>query len=365
LHLCNSKKIKYFTLIKIGISIGDLNGIGPEVVLKTFADNAMLNMCTPIIYASQKSLAWWRKHLQIEGLAFTTITSIDKTIAKQINIIEVWTEDIQIDPGKELPVTGKYAIKSFEAVCKDLQAKKIDAIVTAPISKKNVQSAEFPYHGHTDYLAKLFGNGDALMMMVSDDLRVGLATVHIPITDVSKNISTDGLQRKIEMLAKSLRTDFGIESPKIAVLGLNPHAGEGGTIGQEEKNIITPAIQKLKEKKLMVFGPYSSDGFFGNAQYKHFDAVLALYHDQGLIPFKTLAFDSGVNYSAGLSAVRTSPDHGTAFDIAGKNLADESSFRSAVFAAIDIVTHRNNYVEMTANPLKRNQMNIERAGGVA
>lgn len=352
-------------MIKIGISIGDLNGIGPEVVLKTFADPAMLNLCTPVIYASQKSLAWWRKHLHMDGFNFTVIASIDKTIAKQINVIEVWNEDVQIDPGKELPVTGKYAIKSFEAACKDLGAKKIDALVTAPISKKNVKSNEYPYSGHTDYLAKLFGNNDSLMMMVSDDLRVGLATVHIPLLEVSANLSIEKIQKKIEMLAQSLKKDFAIESPKIAVLGLNPHAGEGGTIGQEEKNIIIPAIQKAKDKKIMAFGPYSSDGFFGNAQYKHFDAVLALYHDQGLIPFKTLAFDSGVNYSAGLSAVRTSPDHGTAFDIAGKNEADESSFRSAVFAAIDIARNRNDFAEMTANPLKRNQMNIERAGGVA
>jgi 4-hydroxythreonine-4-phosphate dehydrogenase len=352
-------------LIKIGISIGDLNGIGPEVILKTFADPAMLNLCTPVIYASQKSLAWWRKHLHMDGFNFAVIASIDKVIAKQINVIEVWNEDVQIDPGKELPVTGKYAIKSFEAACKDLGDKKIDALVTAPISKKNVKSNDFPYNGHTDYLAKLFGGGDSLMMMVSDDLRVGLATVHIPVSEISANLTVEKVQRKIEMLAQSLKKDFAIESPKIAVLGLNPHAGEGGTIGQEEKNSIIPAIQKTKDKKIMAFGPYSSDGFFGNAQYKHFDAVLALYHDQGLIPFKTLAFDSGVNYSAGLNAIRTSPDHGTAFDIAGKNEADESSFRSAVFTAIDIARNRNDFAEMTANPLKRNQMNIERAGGVA
>ncbi|MFM2224606.1 MAG: hypothetical protein RJA07_808 [Bacteroidota bacterium] len=352
-------------MIKIGISIGDLNGIGPEVILKTFGDPAMLNLCTPVIYASQKSLAWWRKHLHMDSFNFSIISSADKVVVKQINVIEVWNEDVQIDPGKELPVTGKYAIRSFEAACKDLGEKKIDALVTAPISKKNVKSNDFPYNGHTDYLAKLFGSGDSLMMMVSDDLRVGLTTVHIPVQEISANLSIEKVQRKIEMLAQSLKKDFAIESPKIAVLGLNPHAGEGGTIGQEEKNIIIPAIQKAKEKKIMAFGPYSSDGFFGNAQYKHFDAVLALYHDQGLIPFKTLAFDSGVNYSAGLSVIRTSPDHGTAFDIAGKNEADESSFRSAVFVAIDIAKNKNNFAEMTANPLKRNQMNIERAGGVA
>ena len=351
--------------MRIAISIGDLNGIGPEVVLKTFADQTLLNQCTPIIYASQKSIAWWRKHIRLDNFNFNTIASADKLIKHQINVVEVWNEELQIDPGKELPVTGKYAVKSLEAACKDLAAGKVDALVTAPISKKNVYSPEFPYNGHTDYLAKLFGNGESLMMMVSDSLRIGLTTVHIPVQDISKNLSIEKVQRKIEMLAQSLKKDFVIESGKIAVLGLNPHAGEGGTIGQEEKTILVPAIQKTKEKKILTFGPYSSDGFFGNAQYKHFDAVLALYHDQGLIPFKTLAFDSGVNYTAGLNIVRTSPDHGTAFDIAGKNEADESSFRSAVFVAIDIARNKKNYEEITANPLKRNQMKIERAGGVA
>ena len=351
--------------MRIAISIGDLNGIGPEVILKTFAEHTILNQCTPIIYASQKSIAWWRKHLKLDNFNFNTITSADKAIAKQINVVEVWNEELEIHPGKELPVTGKYAVRSFEAACKDVAAGKADAIVTAPISKKNVKSNEFPYNGHTDYLAKLFGGNDSLMMMVSDDLRVGLATVHIPLQEISKSLTIEKVQRKLEMLAQSLRKDFAIETPKIAVLGLNPHAGEDGTIGTEEKTVLIPAIQKVKDKKIMAFGPYSSDGFFGNAQYKHFDAVLALYHDQGLIPFKTLAFDSGVNYSAGLSVVRTSPDHGTAFDIAGKNEADESSFRSAVFAAIDIARNKKEFAEMSANPLKRNQMKIERTGGVA
>ncbi len=351
--------------MRIAISIGDLNGIGPEIVLKTFAEPAMLNLCTPIIYASQKSIAAWRKILKLDHFNFNTIASADKAIAKQINVVEVWNEELEIHPGKELPVTGKYAVRSLEAACKALGEGKVDGLVTAPISKKNVHSNEFPYYGHTDYLAKLFGGGESLMMMVSDKIRVGLATVHIPVQDISKNLSTEKVFRKIELLQQSLKKDFAIDSPKIAVLGLNPHAGEGGTIGSEEKTIVIPAIQKAKDKKIMVFGPYSSDGFFGNAQYKHFDAVLALYHDQGLIPFKTLAFDSGVNYSAGLNAIRTSPDHGTAFDIAGKNEADESSFRSAVFTVMDIVRNRKNFAEMTANPLKRGQMNIERAGGVA
>jgi 4-hydroxythreonine-4-phosphate dehydrogenase len=318
-----------------------------------------------VIYASQKSMAWWRKHLKLDHFNFNTIDTADKAIAKQLNVLNVWPEDLQIDPGKELPVTGKYAVKSLEMACKDLAAGKIQALVTAPISKKNVKTNEFPYNGHTDYLAKLFGNNDSLMMMVSDSLRVGLATVHIPLQDISKNLSTDKILKKIELLNLSLKKDFGIDTPKIAVLALNPHAGEGGSIGTEERDIILPAILKAKDKKLLAFGPYSSDGFFGSSQYKHFDAILALYHDQGLIPFKTLAFDSGVNYTAGLSVIRTSPDHGTAFDIAGKNIADENSFRSAVFAAIDIAKNRMSYEEMNANPLKRNQMNIERMNGVA
>lgn len=346
--------------LRIGISIGDLNGIGPEVVLKTFSEPLMLNSCTPVIFASQKSIAWWRKHFKMDSFNFITIKNATEIKDGQINVVNVWDEDLNIDPGKELPVTGQYAVKSLQAACMALDEKKVDCLVTAPISKKNVMSNDFPYNGHTDYLAKLFGkNNEALMMMISDSLKVGLVTVHVPVTEIAQNLSTDKIFKKIELLHESLIKDFGLNAPKIAVLGLNPHAGEQGNIGTEEQQIILPAILKAKEKRMIVNGPFPADGFFGSANYQQFDAVLAMYHDQGLIPFKALSFGNGTNYSAGLSVVRTSPDHGTAFDIAGKGEAMEDSFRTAVFYAIDICRNRIEHAEMTANPLKRTVMDRE------
>ncbi len=345
--------------MKIGISIGDLNGIGPEVVMKTFSEPAMMNLCTPIIYASQKSMAWWRKQLKLDHFNFTNINAVEQAQRGHINVVNVWDEEINITPGKELPVTGQYAIKSLMAACKDLGEGKLAALVTAPISKKNVKSNEFPYNGHTDYLAKLFGKNESLMMMISDTLKVGLVTVHVPITEISKNLSVDKIYKKIELLYQSLQQDFALTAPKIAVLGLNPHAGEGGNIGTEEQQFIIPAIQKAKEKKMVVMGPFPADGFFGSGKTEQFDAVLAMYHDQGLIPFKALSFGNGTNYTAGLSITRTSPDHGTGFDIAGTNVASEDSFRTAVFHAIDISRNKAAYAEASANPLKRSVIEVE------
>jgi 4-hydroxythreonine-4-phosphate dehydrogenase len=345
--------------MRIGISIGDLNGVGPEVVMKTLSEPNMMNLCTPVIYASQKSIQWWRKTLKLDHFNFTTINQVEQAQKNHINVINVWEEDLNITPGKELPVTGQYAVKSFQAACKDLADGKIACLVTAPISKKNTLSNEFPYNGHTDYLAKLFGKGDSLMMMISDSLKVGLVTVHVPVQDISKNLSADKIYKKIDLLYHSLQQDFGLTSPKIAVLGLNPHAGEGGTIGNEEQQFIIPAIQKAKEKKMVVMGPFSADGFFGSGKMDQFDAVLAMYHDQGLVPFKALSFGNGTNYTAGLSVTRTSPDHGTGFDIAGTGVADESSFRTALFHAIDIARNKASFAEANANPLKRSVIEVE------
>jgi 4-hydroxythreonine-4-phosphate dehydrogenase len=351
------------SLPKIAISIGDINGIGPEVILKTFSELPILSLCTPIIYASNKSLSWWRKKLKMDHFNFTEIASADKALAKHVNLINVWDEELQIEPGKELPVTGKYAVKSFIAAAADVKKGLADILVTAPISKKNTKSTEFNFNGHTDYLAKQFGNGDSLMLMVSDNLRIALATVHVPIHEVSKNLNTDKLIKIIDQFSLSLYQDFGINSPKIALLGLNPHAGEQGNIGQEEQTIIIPAIQKLSDKKQMIFGPYAADGFFGSGQYQKFDGILAMYHDQGLIPFKTIAFGSGTNFTAGLSIVRTSPDHGTGFDIAGNGIANEDSFRSAIFAGIDIFRNKQSHAIFTADPLKKSVLKGE--GSVA
>ncbi len=349
--------------MKIAISIGDLNGIGPEVVLKTFSNPLVLAHCTPIIYASQKSTFWWRKHLNL-NVNINLVTEPQQAVAHQLNVINVWTEDLSIDPGKQLPVVGKYAVKSLVKAADDVAAGLADLLVTAPINKSNVYSAEFPHSGHTTYLAERFGkNKESVMMMVSDSLRVGIVTVHIPIAEVSKALSKDLIVKKIEQLHDSIRQDFGIMKPKIAVLSLNPHAGENGLIGSEEKDIISPAVERAKEKGLMAFGPYAADGFFGSESYTKFDAVLAMYHDQGLIPFKTLSFGHGTNFTAGLSIVRTSPDHGTGFDIAGKNEADEASFRQAVYTAMDVYRNRQAYQEMTANPLKKSQLKGE--GSVA
>ncbi len=323
----------------IGFSIGDTNGVGPELIVKVLSDNRLTRHCTPVIYASGKFLSKYKKVLREEKFNFTPINSVDDKLQK-INVISVWQEDIEIQPGVPTEQSGKAAFESLKAATKDLTSGKIDALVTAPISKKNVQQAGFNFPGHTEYITKEAGSKESLMFMVSDNLKVGVVTGHIPLQDVSAAVTKDLIMLKANYLFKSLKKDFGIEKPKLAILGMNPHAGEKGVLGKEENETIIPAIEELKEKGVVAFGPYPADGFFGSFQFDKFDAVLAMYHDQGLIPFKCIAFENGVNFTAGLPVVRTSPDHGTAFDIAGKGIVNDVSFREAIFKAIDIVNNR-------------------------
>lgn len=337
--------------IIVGISQGDINGIGLEVIIKTFLDPQMLEICTPVIFGSNKTASFHRKALNIEDFSFHPIRTISEINHKRANIINVYDEDIVIELGNQTEAGGKYALKSLEAAVDALAQKKIDVLVTAPINKENIQSPDFKFPGHTEYLENKFGTGNSLMFLVSDTLRVAVVTGHIPVTRVAQELTTEKIIQKIRVLNTTLITDFSVRKPKIAVLGLNPHAGDNGVIGDEEQQIIIPAIQKTKEEGLLVYGPYPADGFFGNEAYKNFDAVLAMYHDQGLIPFKTISFNSGVNFTAGLPIIRTSPDHGTAYDIAGKNCASEESFRKAVYLAIDIYKTRKQYTTLISNPL--------------
>lgn len=342
--------------IIVGISIGDLNGIGSEVILKTFEDTRMLELCTPVIFANAKIVSFLRKELNID-IAIHGIDKIEQLVVGKINVLNVWREGVNLELGKNDDVVGSYAIKSFVAATKALKEGLVDVLVTAPINKYNIQSEEFKFPGHTDYLDKEL-EGDALMLMVHDDLRVGLLTDHVPVNEVTKHLNEKLISSKIKTIIQTLKQDFEIEKPKVAVLGLNPHSGDNGVIGQEEEKIIKPALKKLFEAGNMVFGPFSADGFFGSAQYEKYDAVIATYHDQGLIPFKTLSFGNGVNYTAGLNKIRTSPDHGTAYEIAGKGVANHESFKEAVYLAIDIFKKRNDYQELIKNPLKTKEKQL-------
>lgn len=342
--------------IIVGISIGDLNGIGSEVILKTFEDSRMLELCTPVIFANVKILSFIKKNLNSET-PLHGIDKIDQLVKGKINVLNVWKEGVDINFGKNDETIGKYAIKSFVAATDALKEGTIDVLVTAPINKYNIQSDDFKFPGHTDYLDKEL-EGNALMLMVQDNLRVGLLTDHIPVNEVASHITEKLIFQKMETINKALKQDFGITKPKIALLGLNPHSGDNGVIGKEDEEILKPAVKKLFEKGILVFGPYSADGFFGSAQYEKFDAVIATYHDQGLIPFKTLSFGNGVNYTAGLNKIRTSPDHGTAYEIAGKGLAENSSFKEAVYLAIDVYHSRNEYSELVKNPLKTKEKQL-------
>ena len=325
----------------IGITLGDINGIGSEVIIKALADTRMLKLCTPVIYGHSKVLAYYKKQLQIEEFNYSHIKNHENIFFKKINVINCWEDVFEIKTGSVTPEAGKCAFLALEKACDDLKNGYLDALVTGPINKHNIQNEQFTFAGHTEYLTNYFGAKDSLMFLVGEDLRVGVATGHIPLLDVPKAITSNLIVEKVKLMASSLKNDFGILKPKIAVLGLNPHAGEEGLLGQEEIEVIRPAIQQCKEDGLLVFGPYPSDGFFGTGHFKKMDGILAMYHDQGLIPFKTLAFDSGINFTAGLPVIRTSPDHGTAYDIAGKNLADEKSMREAIFLACDIVQARS------------------------
>lgn len=337
--------------VKVGISIGDINGVGLEVIMKTFFDNRMNQVCTPVIYASNKLVSLQRKLLNMNDFQYQTVKSGSEIILRKTNVINCWEEEVNVEFGQETSSGGMYALKSLQAAVTDLKTGLIDVLVTAPINKHNIQSEEFRFHGHTEFLAGSFSISDYLMFLVSDDLRVAVYSGHIPVKDVSAALSQEKIRTKLNLMKRSLKRDFGILKPKIAVLGLNPHAGDEGLLGMEEKEFIIPAVKKSFDEGTFVYGPYSADGFFGSQAYKKFDAVLAMYHDQGLIPFKTISFSSGVNFTAGLPVVRTSPDHGTAYDIAGKGVAKEDSFREAVYAAVDILKQRAEFDEMNANPL--------------
>ncbi len=340
--------------IKLGISIGDINGIGCEVALKTFEDERMLEFCTPIIFASNKTISQQKGDLNID-ITFNGVREASQAIDGKINIVNVWKEVPAIEYGQATKAGGEYAIKSLKAAVKALKEGAIDVLVTAPINKNNIQSEEFKFPGHTDYLAQEL-KGESLMFMVADTLRVGLLTDHIPVKDVANAITSKLIKSKVAIMEKSLKMDFGIRRPKIAMLGINPHSGDKGTIGEEDDKVLAPTIQELFNKGTLVYGPYSADSFFGSDTHKNFDAVLAAYHDQGLIPFKTLSFGKGVNFTAGLDKVRTSPDHGTAYEIAGKSKADESSFKEAVFTAIQVYRNRSEYLELTQNPLQKHKI---------
>jgi len=331
--------------IKVGISIGDLNGIGGEIILKTFEDERILEFCTPILFASIKIASFLKKHFGSE-IVFNSINDMDKAINGKFNVFNVWSNDVKIEFGKEDTKIGEYAVKSLESATKALKDEDIDVLVTAPINKHNIQSKIFNFPGHTDYLAQQL-EGQSLMFMVTDFLRVGLLTDHVPVKEVSKHINKTLIEEKINTIYTSLQKDFRINRPKIAVLGINPHTGDNGVIGNEDDEIMKPALKSIKETGKLVFGPYAADSFFGSDNFKNFDAVIASYHDQGLIPFKTLSFGKGVNFTAGLSKIRTSPDHGTAYDIAGKGEADANSFKEAVFTAIQIFKNRKEFEELT------------------
>lgn len=337
----------------IGISCGDLNGIGIELIIKTFSDSRILDHCTPLIFASNKAINFYRKSIPEINFNYSSTKEFNRINQKQVTLFNCWEEEVAINPGELNDTGGKYAILSLQTAVAALKQKQIDGLVTAPIHKKNIQSAEFNFTGHTPYLKSMFGVNDVVMMLCADNFRIGLVTEHVPVAEVSKHITKEKILSKLNIMHKSLQKDFGIDKPRIAVLGLNPHAGDEGLIGSEEEAIIKPAIKEAKNSNMLVVGPYSADAFFARRSFEKFDAVLAMYHDQGLIPFKALAIGEGVNYTAGLPEVRTSPDHGVAFDIAGKDKADTSSFVAAVFECIDILNRRNEYEENRKNPLKK------------
>ena len=351
-------------LIKLGISTGDINGIGPEIILKALADNRINQMCTPVVYGSLKLFNFHRKQNQTGEFSFNITKSADSVSTKQSNLINVWEEEAKIDIGQSTETGGAKAFESLQKATEELKNKKIEALVTAPINKNNIQRENFKFPGHTEYLAHQFGVTDYLMLLVHENLRVGTVTGHIPVAEVSKSITVDKILSKLKVMHESLIKDFNVRKPVIAVLGLNPHSGDNGLIGNEEKTIILPAIEHAKEKGMMVMGPYAADGFFGSGQYKKFDGILSMYHDQGLIPFKTLAFGHGINFTAGLPVIRTSPDHGVGYDIAGKGIASEESFREAIYLAIDIYKNRKNNAEITSNPLKIMQQRERRANAI-
>lgn len=342
----------YADNIKIGISHGDLNGVGYEILIKCFSDNRMMENCTPILYGSSKVLSYYKKMVDCPNLAFTNIRNCEQAETSKLNVLNIIQDEVKIEVGQATEIAGQLAAFSLDLAAEDLMQGKFDAIVTNPINKKNVQSETFHFPGHTEYLTKKFGAADSLMIMACDKIKIGVLTNHLALRDVPSVVTEELLLRKLKIFDQSLRRDFGVRMPKIAVLALNPHAGDHGVNGDEDETIIQPAIKKAFDNNILAFGPFPSDGFFGMGEFNNYDGVLAIYHDQGLIPFKLMSFASGVNFTAGLPFVRTSPAHGTAYHIAGKNIASPESFRNSVFLAIDITKNRREYDELTSDTLQ-------------
>lgn len=326
---------------RIGITLGDVNGIGPEVVIKALADARLLNIITPVVYGSARVISYYKKLLNIEEFNYTQVRNKGQFAPKSINVINCWEDSLEINPGKASKSSGKAAFVALKQAVEELKEGVIDALVTAPIDKQSIHSEEFPFAGHTEYLTQFFGATQSLMFMVSDSLRIGLVTEHVPVKDIASLITKERIEAKLQIMEQSLRKDFSISKPRIAVLGLNPHAGDGGLIGQEDELILKPVVADQKNKGKLVYGPFPADGFFGSGTHTKYDGILAMYHDQGLIAFKSIAFEEGINFTAGLPVVRTSPDHGTAYGIAGKNQASENSLREAIYKAADIFKNRN------------------------
>jgi 4-hydroxythreonine-4-phosphate dehydrogenase len=340
--------------IKVAITNGDPNGIGIETIIKVFSDPRMLDNITPVIYSHPEVIKVYRKAIHTDEFQYNTVNSATEAVHKKVNLVNAWKDyKGPVQPGKPDKEAGMFAFKCLEMAVSDLASNKVDVLVTAPINKDTIQSKDFDFPGHTEYLAKFAGTEKVLMFLVSDILKVGIVTGHVPLKEVSQKITKEKIHEKLMLMNESLIRDFGVNKPRIAVLGLNPHAGDNGLLGTEEKEIITPAVREASEKGMLVYGPYGADGYFGSGIYKKFDAVLAMYHDQGLAPFKALAFDRGVNFTAGLPVVRTSPDHGTSYDIAGQGIADESSLRAAIFTACDVFKQRKAFREYGSNPLKK------------
>jgi 4-hydroxythreonine-4-phosphate dehydrogenase len=338
--------------VRIGITHGDVNGVSYEIIIKTLQDQRLMELYTTVVYGSSKVASYHRKALNINDFNFNLVKKADQAHPRRPNIVNIHDEEIKIDLGKSTPIAGELALMSLEAACDDLIKNNIDVIVTAPINKRNIQSPEFAFPGHTEYFARKFGAGDFLMLMVTNTIRIGVVTGHIPLTRVKESLTEDLILKKIEVMNNSLKRDFAVLKPRIAVLALNPHAGDEGLLGEEEKTIIMPAIGKAFNKDILAFGPYPADGFFGAANFHHFDGILAMYHDQGMIPFKLMSFEEGVNFTAGLPIVRTSPAHGTAYDLAGKNEASPEAFRNALYMAADIFQNRIQYDDLLSNQLK-------------
>ncbi len=334
--------------IRVGISQGDINGVSYEVIIKTFMDNKMLDLCTPILYGSPKVGAYHRKALNINNFSFNNIKTALEANPKRVNIVDCLDENVRVELGKSTLMGGEGSLKSLDCAVSDLGQGVIDVLVTAPINKHNIQSDKFTFRGHTEYLAHKFEAKDVIMLMVSDIMKVAVVTGHVSLSEVPGLLSVEMILNKLRLLSNSLTRDFGIRKPRIAVLGLNPHSGEDGLIGKEDIQVIQPALDLAREEKIMALGPFPADGFFASDNFARFDAVLAMYHDQGLVPFKALTFDSGVNYTAGLPVVRTSPAHGTAFEIAGKNQASPDPFRHAIYVACDVYKNRKLYDELVS-----------------